>query len=130
MSNLKRIEAVLSKLDKAANEAFKVLNEASNNAYEGSAAEADPTRHAHEIAVHLRDSVLELKATAHLEGLSSEEIEALKKSQKETGLERLQTESAEKLAALLKRDDPAVGDEQTEETEEQTEKTEGEPNEE
>lgn len=95
-----KIKSALAALDKAAEAAFKVLNDATDGAFEGSPAEADPTRHVNEISQRLRNHLDHLEANAKYEGMSEEEIADLKAQEYSVQLEALQAASVEKLARL------------------------------
>ena len=92
-----KIKAALTALDKAAKAAFKALNEVTDGAFEGSPAEAEPTRHANEISQRLQKQYEYLEAHAKYEGMSEDEIADAKATEMAEALERLQASAAEKL---------------------------------
>ena len=100
MANLKKIDAALKGLEVAAKKAFEALNEAADGAYGGSPAEADPVRHANEIAQNLRLAKNEIEAGAEFEGLTEEEIAEKKATDREAANEKLQAEAAVAMAKL------------------------------
>lgn len=95
-----KIKAALSALDKAAKAAFKTLNEVADGTYEGSPAEADPVRHAHEISQRLHKELDQIETRATYEGLSEEEIVEKKATELAAIREKQAREAAEKLKAL------------------------------
>ena len=94
MSNLKKIETSLARLESAAKNAALVLNEATENAYADSPALEDPLKYIHHIARALKESCDELAKNADLEGLSEEEVASKKATDKEAAIAKLQEEAA------------------------------------
>ncbi|GHB64036.1 hypothetical protein [Persicitalea jodogahamensis] len=118
-----KIKAALGKLNSAAKGAMSVLNEVTDGAFEGSPAEAEPTRFANEISQRLQKQLDHLEANAKYEGMSEDEIADLQATEMAEALEKLQLSSAEKLrglkpvvesfvrqAALFAQDDSEVDD--------------------
>jgi len=95
-----KIKAALTALDKAAKGAFKVLNEVTDGAFEGSPAEAEPTRYANEISQRLQKQYDHLDVNAQYEGMSADEIAEKRAAEDSEARARLQEESAEKLKKL------------------------------
>lgn len=95
-----KIKAALSALDKAAKGAFKVLNEVTDGAFEGSPAEAEPTRFANEISQRLQKQYDHLEANAQYEGMSEQEIAEQREAEATEAMAKLQELAAEKLRGL------------------------------
>lgn len=96
-----KIKAALSALNKAAKGAFKVLNEVTDGAFEGSPAEAEPTRYANEISQRLQKQYDHLEMNAQYDGMSAEEIAEQRTAEDSEARATLQKESAEKLRAFM-----------------------------
>lgn len=104
-----KIKAALAALDKAAKGAFKVLNEVTDGAFEGSPAETEPTRFANEISQRLQKQYDHLDVNAQYEGMSAEEIAEKRASDDSEARAKLQAESAERLKAFkAEKEVPAV----------------------
>lgn len=95
-----KIKAALIALDKATKGAFKVLNEVTDGAFEGSPAEAEPTRYANEISQRLQKQYDHLEANARYEGMSEQEIAEQRATETADAQAKLQEESAERLKKL------------------------------
>lgn len=95
-----KIKAALTALDKAAKGAFKVLNEVTDGAFEGSPAEAEPMRFANEISQRLQKQYDHLEANAQYEGMSEQEIAEQRATEAADARAKLQELAAEKLKSL------------------------------
>lgn len=95
-----KIKAALSALDKAAKGAFKVLNEVTDGAFEGSPAEGEPMRFANEISQRLQKQYDHLEANAKYEGMSEQEIAEQRATEAVDAQAKLQELAAEKLRSL------------------------------
>lgn len=118
MSNLKKIETSIARLESAAKNAARVLNEVTDKAYADSPALDDPLKYIHHIARALKETRDELVRNADFEGLSEEEVAEKKATEKEAAIAKLQEEAAAKLQEIEDARNPKPKVEEAEPTEE------------
>ena len=106
-----KIKAALTALDKAAKGAFKVLNEVTDGAFEGSPAEAEPMRFANEISQRLQKQYDHLEANAKYEGMSEQEIAEQRATEAADAQAKLQELAAERLRSFKVEKEEAGKDE-------------------
>ncbi|TDB69097.1 hypothetical protein [Arundinibacter roseus] len=95
-----KIKSALSSLEKAAADAFKVLNNVAEQTYSGSPAEANPLRFSYEISQRLNKELEQIEARTAFDGMSEEEI-AEKKAADLAAIRQEQAQAAaEKLKSL------------------------------
>lgn len=100
MSNLKKIETSIDRLESAAKNAALVLNEVTEKAYADSPALDEPLKYIHHIARALKETRDELARNADFEGLSEEEVAEKKATEKEAAIAKLQEAAAAALDEL------------------------------
>lgn len=118
MSNLKKIDAQIKVLEKAAESTLKVLNEVTEGGYLDASQVEDKLHFLPQMIRSLKQLKQTLTENEPFEGLSEEEVAGKKATEKEAAIAKLQEEAAAKLQEIEDARNPKPKVEEAEPTEE------------